>query len=141
MSDPLSNVERMVGEWERDAEENARRYQEMQRISITESAADGAVSVTAGQNGIPSDVSMTDRVSRIRPDEIAAAVMQAMTKAQSRYPAELARIIARPSVTRPLRSISWPPHRQRFRPRKNRCHRPGPEVTATMTSGRWCADA
>jgi DNA-binding protein YbaB len=97
MSDPLSNVERMVGDWERNAEENARRYQNMQaeveRITITESAADGAVRVTVGANGIPSNVEMTDRVSRMRPDEIAAAVMQAMTKAQSRYPAELARIM------------------------------------------------
>jgi len=97
MSDPLSNVERMVDEWERNAEENARRYQNMQaeveRISITESAADGAVKVTVGANGIPSNVEMTDRVSRMRPDEIAAAVMQAMTRAQSRYPEELARIM------------------------------------------------
>lgn len=97
MSDPLSNIERMVDDWERNAAENARRYQNMQaeveRISITESAADGAVRVTVGANGIPSNVEMTDRVSRMRPDEIAAAVMQAMTKAQSRYPAELARIM------------------------------------------------
>jgi DNA-binding protein YbaB len=97
MSDPLSNVERMVSEWERNAEENAARYQNMQqeveRISITESAADGAVRVTVGPNGIPTNVEMTDRVGRLRPDEIAAAVMQAMTKAQSRYPQELARIM------------------------------------------------
>ena len=97
MSEPLSNIERMVDDWERNAAENAARYQNMQaeveRISITESAGDGAVSVTVGANGIPSNVEMTDRVSRMRPDEIAAAVMRAMTKAQSRYPAELARIM------------------------------------------------
>jgi DNA-binding protein YbaB len=97
MSDPLSNIERMVSDWERNAEENAARYQNMQqeveRISITESAADGAVSVTVGANGIPTNVEMTERVSRLRPDEIAGAVMQAMTKAQSRYPQELARIM------------------------------------------------
>jgi DNA-binding protein YbaB len=97
MSDPLSNIERMVSDWERNAEENAARYQNMQqeveRISITESAADGAVQVTVGANGIPTNVEMTERVSRLRPDEIAAAVMQAMTKAQSRYPQELARIM------------------------------------------------
>ncbi|MET0236092.1 MAG: YbaB/EbfC family nucleoid-associated protein, partial [Kibdelosporangium sp.] len=65
----------------------------VEHISITESAADGAVRVTVGPNGIPTDVEMTDRVNRLRPDEIAAAVMQAMTKAQSRYPEELARIM------------------------------------------------
>jgi DNA-binding protein YbaB len=97
MSNPLSDVERMVDHWERDAEENASRYtnmrQEVEQISITESAADGAIEVTVGHNGIPTKVAMTDAVSRMRPSEIAAAVMQAMKRAQSRYPAELARIM------------------------------------------------
>jgi DNA-binding protein YbaB len=97
MTDPLSNVERMIDEWERNANEKAERYNAMtsqvEQISITESAANGAVSVTVGSNGIPSNVTMTEGVSRMRPDEIAAAVMQAMTLAQSRYPAELARIM------------------------------------------------
>lgn len=98
MSDPLANVQRLVDEWERDAEQKAARYdsmrQEVEQISITESAAGGAVSVTVGHNGIPNDVTMTDGVSRMRPEEIAAAVLEAMKRAQGRYPAELARIMA-----------------------------------------------
>lgn len=97
MTDPLANVQRLVDDWERNAEEKAARYesmrQEVERISITASAANGAVSVTVGPNGIPSDVSMTEAVSRLRPEQIAAAVMEAMGKAQAGYPAELARIV------------------------------------------------
>ncbi|CCH29466.1 YbaB/EbfC family nucleoid-associated protein [Actinosynnema sp. NPDC047251] len=97
MTDPLANVQRLVDDWERDAEEKAARYesmrQEVERISITASAANGAVSVTVGPNGIPNAVSMTDGVSRLRPEQIAAAVMEAMGKAQAGYPAELARIV------------------------------------------------
>lgn len=98
MSDPLANVQRLVDEWERDAEVKAARYEAMRReveqVAITGTAADGAVSVTVGSNGIPSDVVMTDAVSRLRPERIAAAVLSAMRDAQSRYPAELARIMA-----------------------------------------------
>jgi DNA-binding protein YbaB len=97
MTDPLANVQRLVDDWERDAEEKAARYesmrQEVERISITASAANGAVSVTVGPNGIPSAVTMTADVSRLRPEQIAAAVMEAMGKAQAGYPAELARIV------------------------------------------------
>ncbi|GAA3848758.1 hypothetical protein GCM10022243_13480 [Saccharothrix violaceirubra] len=97
MTDPLAGVQRLVDDWERDAEEKAARYesmrQEVERISITASAAGGAVSVTVGPNGIPSSVTMTDGVSRLRPEQIAAAVMEAMGKAQAGYPAELARIV------------------------------------------------
>lgn len=97
MTDPLANVQRLVDDWERDAEEKAARYesmrQEVERISITASAAGGAVSVTVGANGIPSAVTMTADVSRLRPEQIAEAVMEAMRKAQAGYPAELARIV------------------------------------------------
>lgn len=96
MSD-LSHVEQLVDQWERNAVEKAARYenmrQEVERISITGSSADGSVSVTVGSNGIPNDVRMTDGVSRLRPEQIAAAVLEAMRNAQSRYPAELARIM------------------------------------------------
>ncbi|MFK0243406.1 YbaB/EbfC family nucleoid-associated protein [Amycolatopsis azurea] len=94
----LSDVERMVADWERDAEEKAQRYQRMQeqveRISITESVASGAVSVTVGHNGLPTDVKMTQAVLKMSPDEIASNVLNAMRKAQSKYPERLAEITA-----------------------------------------------
>ncbi|MFC6094189.1 YbaB/EbfC family nucleoid-associated protein [Saccharothrix lopnurensis] len=97
MTDPLANVQRLVDDWERNAQEKAARYeamrQEVERISITRSAAGGAVSVTVGSNGIPSAVVMTEGVSRLRPEQVAAAVMEAMRAAQAAYPAELARIV------------------------------------------------
>ncbi|ONI91313.1 hypothetical protein ALI22I_09660 [Saccharothrix sp. ALI-22-I] len=97
MTDPLAHVQNLVDNWERNAEEKAARYasmrQEVERISITASAAGGAVSVTVGANGIPSAVTMTAEVGRLRPEQIAAAVMEAMRKAQAGYPGELARIV------------------------------------------------
>lgn len=97
MSD-LAGVERMVDDWERDAKQKSERYQRMQQeveqISITESAANGAVSVTVGSNGIPTNVAMTDGVRKMSPDEIAAAVVTAMKKAQGRYPQRIQEIVA-----------------------------------------------
>ncbi len=94
----LGDVERMVDDWERDAKEKAARYQRMQQevqgISITGSAANGAVSVTVGSNGIPTGVAMTDAVRKLSPDEIAAAVLTAMQQAQSRYPQRIREILA-----------------------------------------------
>ncbi|SFB61839.1 Conserved DNA-binding protein YbaB [Amycolatopsis marina] len=94
----LTDVERMVNDWERNAAEKAQRYEQMQRqveqISITESVASGAVSVTVGHNGLPTDVRMTDGVKNMSPDEIAANVLRAMQKAQSKYPERLQEITA-----------------------------------------------
>ncbi|MBN6034467.1 YbaB/EbfC family nucleoid-associated protein [Amycolatopsis sp. 195334CR] len=94
----LADVERMVTDWERNAAETSQKYQAMQaeveRISITESVASGAVSVTVGHNGLPTDVKMTQAVLKMSPDEIAANVLRAMQKAQSKYPERLAEITA-----------------------------------------------
>ncbi|QWF84749.1 YbaB/EbfC family nucleoid-associated protein [Amycolatopsis sp. CA-230715] len=94
----LSDVERMVDDWERDAVAKSQRYAEMQaqveQISITGSVAGGAVSVTVGPNGLPTDVAMTDAVLGMRPEEIAANVLKAMRKAQSQYPEKMREIVA-----------------------------------------------
>ncbi|SDF43655.1 Conserved DNA-binding protein YbaB [Lentzea fradiae] len=98
MSDPLSDTRNMIDDWERNAVEKAARFQAMAErvaeVRITASAADGAVSVTVGNNGLPTDVAMTDRVKSMSPAEIAASVMAAMRKAQSKYPRALAEIVA-----------------------------------------------
>jgi DNA-binding protein YbaB len=96
--DNLGHVERMVDDWERDAVAKSQRYQrtqaEVEQISITESVAGGAVSVTVGHNGLPTGIKMTEAVHRMSPDEIAAAVMQAIQKAQSKYPERMQAIVA-----------------------------------------------
>jgi DNA-binding protein YbaB len=98
MVDSVSDATRTIDDWERNATEKAARFKEMaeqvEQVSITESVADGAVSVTVGRNGLPTHVAMTDGVRSMEPSEIAASVMAAMRKAQSRYPERLAEILA-----------------------------------------------
>jgi hypothetical protein len=98
MGDPLSDTRNMIDDWERNAVEKAAKFQAMadrvSEVRITESVADGAVSVTVGNNGLPTDIAMTDRVKSMAPAEIAANVMAALRKAQAKYPQALAEIVA-----------------------------------------------
>lgn len=98
MSDPMADTLRMLDNWERDAEQKAARFQSMAdrvaEVSITESVAGGAVSATVGNNGLPTNIAMTDKVREMAPDDIAASVMAAIRKAQSKYPQRLAEIMA-----------------------------------------------
>jgi DNA-binding protein YbaB len=98
MSDPFADTMSMLDNWERNAAEKAARFQAMNdrvaQVTITESVAGGAVSATVGNNGLPVHIAMTDRVREMSPDEIAANVMAAIRKAQSRYPQVLAEIVA-----------------------------------------------
>jgi hypothetical protein len=98
MSDPLSDTRNMIDNWERNAAEKAAKFQALAdrvaTVTITESVADGAVSATVGNNGLPTDIQMTDKVRTMAPAEIAANVMAAIRKAQARYPQALAEIAA-----------------------------------------------
>lgn len=98
MSDPFRDALGMVDDWERNAAEKAAKFQTMAdrvaEMTITESVAAGAVSATVGNNGLPTNIAMTDQVRAMSPDEIAANVMAAIRKAQSRYPEALAEIVA-----------------------------------------------
>jgi DNA-binding protein YbaB len=98
MVDSVADAMRMVDDWERDATEKAARFQRMaeqvEQVTITESVANGAVSVTVGSNGLPTNIAMTDGVRSMEPEQIAGNVMAAMRKAQARYPERLAEILA-----------------------------------------------
>lgn len=98
MVDSVSDATRMIDDWERNATEKAARFklmaEQVEQVSITESVADGAVSVTVGHNGLPTNISMSDGVRTMEPEQIASSVMAAMRKAQSRYPERLAEILA-----------------------------------------------
>lgn len=98
MVDSVPDAMRMIDDWERNATEKAARFQRMaervEQVSITESVANGAVRVTVGHNGLPTDIAMTDGVRSMEPQQIAANVMAAIRKAQSRYPERLAEILA-----------------------------------------------
>ncbi|GAA2998318.1 YbaB/EbfC family nucleoid-associated protein [Actinokineospora diospyrosa] len=105
MSDPLADTARMLDGWERDAAEKAARFQALNErvagVSITESVAGGAVSATVGNNGLPTNIAMTERVRQMSPDEIAGHVMAAIRKAQSRYPQVLSELVAETVGTDP----------------------------------------
>ncbi|HET9144407.1 YbaB/EbfC family nucleoid-associated protein [Actinophytocola sp.] len=96
--DSVADAMRMVDDWERDATEKAARFQRMaeqvEQVTITESVANGAVSVTVGPNGLPTNITMTDGVRAMEPEQIAGNVMAALRKAQARYPERLAEILA-----------------------------------------------
>lgn len=98
MADSAPDAARMIDDWERNAVEKAARFKELaeqvEQVTITESIADGAVQVTVDHNGLLTDIALTDGVRWMEPSEIAANIMTAIRRAQSRYPARLAEILA-----------------------------------------------
>ncbi|TCO56009.1 YbaB/EbfC family nucleoid-associated protein [Actinocrispum wychmicini] len=85
--DTPEDVDRLVGEWSTRVTERARRFQIAQEsvatLSVTESAANGAIRVTVGPSGIPTDIWLSDDTGRMRPAEVARQLMACMRRAQA----------------------------------------------------------
>ncbi|GDY30061.1 YbaB/EbfC family nucleoid-associated protein [Gandjariella thermophila] len=97
VGDNAAAVNARLDQWVADAKAKAQRYQEMQaevsRVSATESSPDGVVTVTVDANGALTDLRITDRVREMSGTQVAAAVLGAMRRAQSRLPDRVAEVM------------------------------------------------
>jgi hypothetical protein len=53
-------------------------------VSATEQSADGTVQVTVDSGGIVTDLVLSDRATQLRPQQLAAQILDVMHRAQSR---------------------------------------------------------
>lgn len=69
------------------AEQAAQRYQSMQQqvaeISVSHTSADGAITVTVAASGSVTGLSLSDRVGRLGPDDLATKILDCIRRAQS----------------------------------------------------------
>lgn len=81
-------IARRITEWRGVVAEQAKRYDAASRaiegVSVTETAAGGAIVVTVASSGIPTDLRLGADVGRMKPDQIAAQIMACLRRAQAR---------------------------------------------------------
>ncbi|MFD0206044.1 MULTISPECIES: YbaB/EbfC family nucleoid-associated protein [Saccharothrix] len=82
------DVERLITEWRAGVTEQAQRFDAARRaideVSVTETAAGGAIVLTVASSGIPTDLRLGGDVDRMKPDQIAAQIMACLRRAQAR---------------------------------------------------------
>ncbi|ASR37403.1 hypothetical protein BAY61_23055 [Prauserella marina] len=90
MPDSIEASERMVDDWNRRVQQQARRYQAMaervEDISVTERSRDNAVEVTVDSKGLLVDLTISEAVQGKRMAEVSRQVMRTVRMAQSRLP-------------------------------------------------------
>ncbi|WP_394613702.1 YbaB/EbfC family nucleoid-associated protein [Lentzea sp. JNUCC 0626] len=83
-----ADVERGLDEWVAGFEQNAARYQELQRevdeVRISESSPNGAVTVTIDASGVLVDAKFTERVINTSPDELGRQLLIAVNQAKAK---------------------------------------------------------
>ncbi|KAA2262662.1 YbaB/EbfC family nucleoid-associated protein [Solihabitans fulvus] len=82
------DVGRVVDQWSTRVAERAQRFKETQRavsaISVTESAAGGAIRVTVNSSGNLSDIALSDDTQRMSPATVAKQLMSCVQRAQAK---------------------------------------------------------
>jgi DNA-binding protein YbaB len=83
--------------WVTAAREKAQRYRSVQadtsQVSITETSKDGLVTVTVDANGTMTDLRLTDRVRELSGQQVAAAVLATVRRANAKIPERIAEIL------------------------------------------------
>lgn len=86
MRDPDEAIRRM-DDWAAGFAAKAERYQaaqeETERLRLTASSGDGAVSVTVGADGTVTDLTFSNKVKSFPLDELSRAILTTMRRAQS----------------------------------------------------------
>ncbi|GAB3459637.1 YbaB/EbfC family nucleoid-associated protein [Actinophytocola sediminis] len=81
-------ISQLIAEWRSGVSEQAQRFDATRRaideVSVTESAAGGAIMLTVGSSGIPTDLRLGEDVGRMKPDQVAAQIMACLRRAQAR---------------------------------------------------------
>jgi len=81
-------IARRITEWRAGVAEQAKRYDAASRaideVTVSETAAGGAIMITVASSGIPTDLRLGEDVGRMKPDQIAAQIMACLRRAQAR---------------------------------------------------------
>lgn len=95
---PGPDASARLDRWVADAKAKAQRYQAMstaaQQVAVHESSADGLVRVTVDSAGNVTDLRLTDKVREMSGDQVAAAVLGTMRRAQAKLADRLGEVMA-----------------------------------------------
>lgn len=98
MPDNIDAAERMVDEWTRRVQDQARRYQAMadrvQDVSVTERSTDHAIEVTVNAKGLLTNLVIAESAQGRRMGELSAQIMRTVQAAQARIPELLRQAMA-----------------------------------------------
>ncbi|MEU4767548.1 YbaB/EbfC family nucleoid-associated protein [Actinosynnema sp. NPDC023794] len=91
-------VARLFTEWRAGVTEQAQRFDAARRaideVSVTETAAGGAVVLTVASSGIPTDLRLGVDVGRMKPDQVATQIMACLRRAQARLADRVGTVVA-----------------------------------------------
>lgn len=92
------DVARLITEWRAGVTEQAQRFDAARRaideVSVTETAAGGAIVLTVASSGIPTDLRLGGDVDRMKPEQIAAQIMACLRRAQARLADRVGAVVA-----------------------------------------------
>ncbi|MFI6569521.1 YbaB/EbfC family nucleoid-associated protein [Nocardia fluminea] len=86
--DDLNNAAAELSRWAEDLEQKAQRYQELHAkltaVSVTDTSADGRISVTVDANGSTTAITLAAAVRGMDPTAVATELMACTHRAQAR---------------------------------------------------------
>lgn len=96
--DTTDEIAQLITEWRAGVAEQAQRFDAargaIDDVSVTETAAGGAIVLTVASSGIPTDLRLGVDVDRMKPDQIATQIMTCLRRAQARLADRVGAVVA-----------------------------------------------
>nr|WP_147459287.1 YbaB/EbfC family nucleoid-associated protein [Saccharothrix variisporea] len=93
LSGDPSQAERSIDDWVEGMRSRADRLQalrdQVEQVRVSETSANGAVTVTVDSSGSPVDVRFTERAAAVRPEELGPLFMSTLAVARARIAGEV----------------------------------------------------
>jgi hypothetical protein len=113
-------ITRQIARWRAGVSEQAQRFDATRRaideVSVIESAAGGAIVLTVGSSGIPTDLQLGEDVGRMKPEQIATQLMACLRRAQARLAERVGTVVADAMGDAPGAEAVVEEYRYRFPP-------------------------
>ncbi|EIE97136.1 YbaB/EbfC family nucleoid-associated protein [Saccharomonospora glauca] len=94
-SDPMK-VAQDLTDWAKDLERKAAQYTELQgrlgSVSVSAQSPDGVARVTVDSNGVPTELTITERGRGLDPSQLSRTLMQTLRQAQAKLREEVTQL-------------------------------------------------
>lgn len=89
MSDPVNSLDKLSEQLQQKAQRYGHFQARLNEVTVSRTSSDGRVRITVDSNGVPTDITLTDRAKGVDPAELTRAINSTLRSAQAELRAEV----------------------------------------------------
>lgn len=89
LSDPVGSLDKMSEQLQQKAQRYGQFQARLNEVTVSRTSSDGRVRITVDSNGVPTEITLTDRARGVDPAELTRGINSTLRSAQAELRAEV----------------------------------------------------